>query len=124
MTVTAIVTETASAPAAAQTDDSDVCAVCHISLLQACQIFMYSPSHQATVTVMATVTAGASDSASTVATASATAATASSTASTADIGDFGSCTVPQIKFATGFDNRKETAFEPVDQGMSKFKCQH
>ncbi|KAF7986512.1 hypothetical protein HWV62_31341 [Athelia sp. TMB] len=35
--------------------------------------------------------------------------------STAAIGDFGSCTVPQIKFATGFDNRKETSFEPVDQ---------
>ncbi|KAF8825149.1 hypothetical protein HHX47_DHR7000696 [Lentinula edodes] len=30
------------------------------------------------------------------------------------IGDFGSCTVPQIQFATGFDNRKETSFEPVD----------
>jgi hypothetical protein len=28
---------------------------------------------------------------------------------------FGSCSTPQIKFATGFDGRKETAFEPVDQ---------
>jgi uncharacterized protein with GYD domain len=31
------------------------------------------------------------------------------------IGNFGSCSVPQIQFATGFDNRKETSFEPVDQ---------
>lgn len=37
-------------------------------------------------------------------------------ANTTDIGDFGSCSVPQIKFATGFDNRVETSFEPVDQG--------
>lgn len=34
-----------------------------------------------------------------------------------DIGDFGSCSVPQIQFGTGFDGRKETSFEPVDQGM-------
>ncbi|EIM90910.1 uncharacterized protein STEHIDRAFT_49601 [Stereum hirsutum FP-91666 SS1] len=66
---------------------------------------------------MATVTAGATDSASATAAASSTAsaAAASSTASSSDIGDFGSCTVPQIQFATGFDNRKETSFEPVDQ---------
>jgi len=31
---------------------------------------------------------------------------------------FGSCSVPQIKFGVGFDNRKETSFEPVDN--SKF----
>ncbi|KIM84882.1 hypothetical protein PILCRDRAFT_817697 [Piloderma croceum F 1598] len=35
--------------------------------------------------------------------------------SNSTIGDFGSCTVPQIQFGTGFDNRKETSFEPVDQ---------
>lgn len=34
---------------------------------------------------------------------------------TSAIGNFGSCTVPQVKFAVGFDNRKETSFEPVDQ---------
>ena len=33
-----------------------------------------------------------------------------------DIGDFGSCSIPQIKFGVGFDNRKETSFEPVDLG--------
>jgi hypothetical protein len=41
-------------------------------------------------------------------------------ASNSTIGDFGSCTVPQIQFGTGFDNRKETSFEPVDQSM--FRC--
>ncbi|KAJ8523219.1 hypothetical protein ONZ45_g283 [Pleurotus djamor] len=30
------------------------------------------------------------------------------------IGDFGSCTVPQIEFAVGFDNRRESSFRPVD----------
>lgn len=37
---------------------------------------------------------------------------------TSAIGNFGSCTVPQVKFAVGFDNRKETSFEPVDQGRT------
>ncbi|KAG7089553.1 hypothetical protein E1B28_011226 [Marasmius oreades] len=31
------------------------------------------------------------------------------------IGDFGSCSVPEIEFAVGFDNRKETSFQPVDK---------
>jgi len=30
---------------------------------------------------------------------------------------FGSCSVPQIKFGVGFDNRKETSFEPADKGQ-------
>ncbi|PFH53001.1 hypothetical protein AMATHDRAFT_1726 [Amanita thiersii Skay4041] len=30
-------------------------------------------------------------------------------------GDFGSCSVPQIEFGTGFDRRKETSFQPVDK---------
>lgn len=42
-------------------------------------------------------------------------AVASSTAAASSIGDFGSCSVPQIEFATGFDNRKETSFQPVDK---------
>ncbi|KAL4263123.1 hypothetical protein AB1N83_005260 [Pleurotus pulmonarius] len=33
---------------------------------------------------------------------------------TGAIGDFGSCTVPQMEFAAGFDNRRETSFRPVD----------
>jgi len=37
---------------------------------------------------------------------------------TGNIGDFGSCSVPQIEFGQGFDGRKETSFKPVDQGES------
>jgi hypothetical protein len=29
--------------------------------------------------------------------------------------DFGSCTVPEIEFGVGFDNRKETSFQPTDK---------
>ena len=53
--------------------------------------------------------------ASSAATATSAAAAASSTASASDIGNFGSCSVPQIEFGVGFDNRKETSFEPVDK---------
>ncbi|KAH8099928.1 hypothetical protein BXZ70DRAFT_1008447 [Cristinia sonorae] len=31
------------------------------------------------------------------------------------VGNFGSCTLPQIEFGVGFDNRKETSFQPVDK---------
>ncbi|EIN12770.1 hypothetical protein PUNSTDRAFT_37915, partial [Punctularia strigosozonata HHB-11173 SS5] len=43
------------------------------------------------------------------------AAAASSTAAASAIGNFGSCSVPQIEFGVGFDNRKETSFQPVDK---------
>ncbi|KAI5122268.1 hypothetical protein M0805_002349 [Coniferiporia weirii] len=49
------------------------------------------------------------------ATASAASAAAPAASAASSIGDFGSCSVPQIQFGTGFDNRKETSFEPVDQ---------
>ncbi|RPD59979.1 hypothetical protein L226DRAFT_462918 [Lentinus tigrinus ALCF2SS1-7] len=67
--------------------------------------------------VTVTVTASATDAASTAADATTTsaAAAASSTADASAIGNFGSCSVPQIQFGAGFDGRKETAFEPVDQ---------
>jgi hypothetical protein len=47
----------------------------------------------------------------------ATAATAdvASSSSSSSIGNFGKCSIPEIKFAVGFDGRKETSFEPVDQ---------
>ena len=32
------------------------------------------------------------------------------------IGNFGSCSVPEIEFGAGFDNRRETSFQPVDLG--------
>ena len=34
------------------------------------------------------------------------------------IGNFGSCTVPEIEFGQGFDGRKETSFRAVDQSKS------
>ncbi|THH01484.1 hypothetical protein EW026_g1254 [Hermanssonia centrifuga] len=71
-----------------------------------------------TVTVTAdssAVTDSAAASATTVASVTSAAAVATSTASSSAIGDFGSCSVPQIQFGVGFDNRKETSFEPVDQ---------
>ena len=37
------------------------------------------------------------------------------TSPASNVGNFGSCTLPQIEFGTGFDNRKETSFQPVDQ---------
>ncbi|PIL35678.1 hypothetical protein GSI_02408 [Ganoderma sinense ZZ0214-1] len=63
------------------------------------------------VTVTVTATAAATDAASTSASASQPSASA---AASGNIGDFGSCTVPQITFAAGLDGRKETAFEPTD----------
>ncbi|KAF9790824.1 hypothetical protein BJ322DRAFT_999538 [Thelephora terrestris] len=32
-----------------------------------------------------------------------------------NIGNFGSCSVPEIQFGAGFDGRRETSFEPVDK---------
>ena len=59
------------------------------------------------------MTAAATDAATATA-----AAAATTTASASDIGDFGACSVPQIEFGVGFDNRKETSFEPVDKSKS------
>lgn len=63
----------------------------------------------------------ASQSAATLSATSAAAAatsTAAATTSSSGIGNFGSCSVPQIEFGIGFDNRKETSFQPVDKGKS------
>ena len=67
--------------------------------------------------VTVTVTAGA-DAVTAVAssTDSAAATATSSTAAASNIGNFGSCSVPQIEFGVGFDNRKETSFQPADKG--------
>jgi hypothetical protein len=40
----------------------------------------------------------------------------SSGASSPQAANFGKCSTPEIKFATGLEGRKETAFAPVDQG--------
>ena len=37
---------------------------------------------------------------------------------TGNLGNFGSCSVPQIEFGQGFDGRKETSFRPVDMSKS------
>jgi len=42
-------------------------------------------------------------------------AAATTTSTNSSIGDFGSCSVPQIQFGTGFDGRTETSYEPVDE---------
>ncbi|KAJ7274369.1 hypothetical protein B0H12DRAFT_1228116 [Mycena haematopus] len=39
----------------------------------------------------------------------------SSTASPGTIGNFGSCSIPEIEFGAGFDGREGTSFRPVDQ---------
>jgi len=46
-----------------------------------------------------------------------TAAPAAATAATPPAAgvDFGSCSVPEIEFGPGFDNRRETSFQPKDQ---------
>ena len=71
---------------------------------------------------MVTLTIAATDAATTSAAATTTTAdaaasttAASNTAAASNIGDFGSCSVPQIEFGVGFDNRKETSFQPVDK---------
>ncbi|KAJ6576469.1 hypothetical protein DFH09DRAFT_1276482 [Mycena vulgaris] len=63
-----------------------------------------------TATVSGTLTATAAPNAVTVRVGS-----TSSTASPSAIGNFGSCSIPQIEFGPGFDGRKETAFQPVDK---------
>ncbi|KAJ7147489.1 hypothetical protein C8R43DRAFT_531827 [Mycena crocata] len=74
------------------------------------------PQQTVTVTVGAAATTAA-DAATTAADAASTTSEAASagTQTASSIGDFGKCTIPQIEFATGFDNRKETSFQPVDK---------
>ncbi|KAI8980095.1 hypothetical protein BD414DRAFT_109879 [Trametes punicea] len=74
-------------------------------------------SCESEITVTVTATAAATDATSTATLAASltSASTATSTASVGDIGNFGSCSVPQIEFGVGFDNRKETSFQPVDK---------
>ena len=66
--------------------------------------------------------ASSSSAAGTSASSSASANQAATTtvSSAGGIGNFGKCSVPQIEFATGFDNRRETSFEPVDRSRYLF----
>jgi hypothetical protein len=79
------------------------------------------------VTVTVTGSAAVQTSASTV-------TVGAGSASSSNIGNFGSCSVPQIEFGVGFDGRKETSFQPADKAsfnhgsaqnidiISKFIC--
>jgi hypothetical protein len=63
-----------------------------------------------------TVTAGSGSAATTAAPAAVTApADVAVAGASSSIGNFGKCSIPKINFGTGFDGRKETAFEPADQ---------
>jgi hypothetical protein len=42
-------------------------------------------------------------------------ANAGNGAAAGGIGNFGSCSVPEIEFGAGFEGRKETSFQPVDK---------
>ncbi|KZT03200.1 uncharacterized protein LAESUDRAFT_762180 [Laetiporus sulphureus 93-53] len=68
----------------------------------------------AIVTVTVDETSGAATAVAS-STLTASAVSASTTTTTSQIGDFGSCSVPEIEFGTGFDGRKETSFQPVNQ---------
>jgi hypothetical protein len=72
-------------------------------------------TNSSTGAAAAAVSNATSDSATAANSSTGAAATASNATSDAAIGNFGSCSVPQIEFGTGFDNRKETAFQPLDQ---------
>ena len=69
-----------------------------------------------TVTVTGTATPASTD-AVTVSVGGTTTAAATPTAAPGAIGDFGSCTVPQIEFGPGFDGRRETSFQPADKSQ-------
>jgi len=56
-----------------------------------------------------------SSTSSSSASASSSTSTSTSASGSSSVGDFGSCSVPQIEFGTGFDGRKETSFQPVDK---------
>jgi hypothetical protein len=50
-------------------------------------------------------------------TSTSTGSPSTTTSNASTVGNFGSCSVPQIEFGTGFDGRKETSFQPVDQSI-------
>jgi hypothetical protein len=70
-----------------------------------------------TVTPTDAVTVVVGDATTSVAAGTTTSAAASATSTASSVGsaDFGSCTVPEIEFGVGFDNRKETSFQPADK---------
>lgn len=75
------------------------------------------PPATVTVTVSGAAATSTAAASTTSSTASATTddVSAVSTDSASQIGNFGSCTIPQIEFGVGFDGRTETAFQPTNQ---------
>lgn len=67
---------------------------------------------------VASATSAAATATAASTTTNAAAVQTSAAASSSGIGNFGKCSVPQIEFGVGFDNRKETSFEPVDESTS------
>ena len=110
--------------------------VCFLAVIYSTCLIIQSIQDFASVTVIddqgKVVSGGTSSSAppanaAPATTAAATAAAAAPTETAASvaagnssgIGNFGKCSVPQIEFATGFDGRKETSFQPVDKSTSR-----
>lgn len=79
------------------------------------------PSNSSTacqVTITVTVTANATAAATVTGSEGTPGITAAPSASPASVPagvSFGSCSVPKIEFGKGFDNRKETSFQPADK---------
>ncbi|KAI0775307.1 hypothetical protein BD413DRAFT_491809 [Trametes elegans] len=108
----------ASSAAASSTDAAATTSAAAAASTEPCEPSRERSPHPMSQTVVTvTVTATATDAASTgvLAVSTSSAATATSTAGAGAIGDFGKCSVPQIEFGVGFDNRKETSFQPVDK---------
>jgi hypothetical protein len=74
-----------------------------------------APAQASSAAAAAPVQASSAAAAPAQASAAAAAAPASAAAASSGVGNFGSCSVPQIEFGLGFDNRKETSFQPVDK---------
>lgn len=108
-----VATASAAAAAAATTTAAAVDAISSADCPPATvTVTVSAAADAADTTTSATVAATTT---SVVATAATDAASAASTDSAAQIGDFGSCTIPQIEFGVGFDGRTETAFQPTNQ---------
>ncbi|KAJ3714238.1 hypothetical protein C8R42DRAFT_726724 [Lentinula raphanica] len=113
--VTATSAAASTADAATATDPCPATVTVTVSAADAAATTATDAASSAAATDAASTTAAATDAATATAAASSSATAATSTAAASDIGNFGSCSVPQIQFGVGFDGRRETSFEPVDQ---------
>jgi len=116
-----VATETGAAAAAATTDAASAatttaaladCVPTTVTVTAGAADDVTATASVSSVAAAATTTASATTSAASATTDDTSAA---STDSASQIGDFGSCTIPQIEFGVGFDDRTETAFQPTNQ---------